>query len=277
VLALGWVASCRNFSEGPAHPQGVAGEPAAGDEAGGTEMVGGAGARGDGDAVLSVTNGLLLWLRADRGITLDKGSVVEWKDQSPNHLDATRIDSAPPPTFKPIELAGQPGVSFDGATQQHLALPQLGGDFKQGLSVFALLQRDDALNACEAVLSASNGVEMDDITLAVRMNAAHYEVADQFIDDANHELPSHAPKIVRVLQPAGGVTYVSIDGQAAGEAQLLRPVTIDRKDVFLGHSLYADCGDFNGTVGEILLYDRELDPTEVDDVDAYLRKHWGKE
>jgi hypothetical protein len=162
-------------------------------------------------------------------------------------------------------------VKFDG---QQLLLPSLGADFELGLSMFVLLQRDEEDVGCKAVFSASNGVEVDDITLGIEANAVLWEVADKYINDASHVLASHAPKILRVLQPPTGVTHVSIDGEPSGEAPLLYPKTTVRKDVRLGHSLYTDCYDLRGTIGEILLYNRELAASEVSDVQAYLQERW---
>jgi hypothetical protein len=54
--------------------------------------------------------GLLLWLRADRGVELDAAGLVErWADQSGNHFDAVQSD----PERRPSVTSGSHGASLD--------------------------------------------------------------------------------------------------------------------------------------------------------------------
>jgi len=46
----------------------------------------------------AVAEGLLLWLRADLGVTESSGAISEWSDQSGNQLHARQVEAARQPT-----------------------------------------------------------------------------------------------------------------------------------------------------------------------------------
>ena len=50
--------------------------------------------------VLTVTNGLQLWLKADAGVTTNAaGGVTQWTDQSPNGNNAVQTSDVSAPQF----------------------------------------------------------------------------------------------------------------------------------------------------------------------------------
>jgi len=58
--------------------------------------------------------GLVLWLRADLGITLNGGNVSAWADQSGNGNHATQGTAANQPLYVSSGINGRPTVRFDG-------------------------------------------------------------------------------------------------------------------------------------------------------------------
>ena len=63
------------------------------------------------------TNGMLLWLRADAGIT--KGStnlVSSWGDQSGSGNDAKQSDPAAQPLWVTNSINGRPSLKFNGSS-----------------------------------------------------------------------------------------------------------------------------------------------------------------
>jgi hypothetical protein len=74
------------------------------------------GARAQQIPTAPATNNLVLWMRADTGVTADaSGAVSLWEDQSPNGFDAAQIEAASMPKFVTNSVNGKPVIHFDGA------------------------------------------------------------------------------------------------------------------------------------------------------------------
>src|SRR5690349_12038781 len=84
----------------------------------------------------AVADGLLLWVRADLGVTQSNGAVSEWLDQSGNQLHARQPDTARQPTLAEMGIGGHPTVVFNG--EDFLSLPSGFADFSHGGSFFAV-------------------------------------------------------------------------------------------------------------------------------------------
>src|SRR2546429_112952 len=67
--------------------------------------------------VLTVTNGLQLWLKADAGVTTNAaGGVTQWTGQSPNGNNAVQASDVSAPQFVAGAQNGKPALRFDGIT-----------------------------------------------------------------------------------------------------------------------------------------------------------------
>src|SRR5574341_431053 len=58
---------------------------------------------------------MLLWLRADEGVSQQSGRVSRWDDQSPSKQHAVQDVASTQPTFLGDGFNGEPAVLFDGA------------------------------------------------------------------------------------------------------------------------------------------------------------------
>ncbi len=76
----------------------------------------------------------MLWLRADIGVTSNKGNVTTWQDQSPQGNNANSLSSANSPQFNPSAVNGLPSVNFNG-TSNYLNMPSGFSNFN-GCSIF---------------------------------------------------------------------------------------------------------------------------------------------
>lgn len=61
-------------------------------------------------------SGCQLWLRANRGVTLNGATVSAWADQSGNGNNATQGTAANQPTYGSATFAGFPALDFDGVS-----------------------------------------------------------------------------------------------------------------------------------------------------------------
>jgi hypothetical protein len=217
------------------------------------------------------TQGLLLWLRADRGVTLEEGRVSEWADQSAQRASAFQQM----PELRPRLSSGagfdRPTLEFDG-TDDYLSLPAGFADFSAGATLFGVFEAS-ALSSCAAAIELSNGREQDDISLGQYMGRIYYEAFQ--LNVFGDSLPvGVAWEVTAVHQPTqlaelrrNGTTNTMFSG-------FLLPATITRAQNFIGRSLYDGCAPFGGRIAELLVYQRALSPAEVAAIEATLQARW---
>ena len=217
------------------------------------------------------TQGLLLWLRADRGVTLESGFVTRWADQSANHSDAVAVSVDTRPELVSAGIGNRPSLKFDGA-DDFLQMPAGFSDFSRGLSVFASVERATA-DPCSAVLELSNGSEIDDISFGQFQNQLLYEVYDY---SASHGvLPLATPLLLAIVHRPDLTYEARQNRKMIGEGSQPLPASITREQNFVGKTLYGNCGLFPGMITELIVYDRSLSDSEVLAVEASMSAHAG--
>jgi hypothetical protein len=216
-----------------------------------------------------VADGLLLWLRADLGVTTSNSAVSEWADQSGNHLDARQVDPSRQPTWTATGVAGRPTVVFNA--EDFLSLPSGFADFSRGVSLFAVAVVTEAAT-CVDIIHLSNGPEFDDIALG-RHNAREvYEVLEGVLTGADFSLGR--AHVLSVVHDTDLSVSMRIDGGGRTGGTFDLPRTAMRTSNVIGRSLYADCGSVHGGVTEVLLYRRALDDAERVRVETQLQNRW---
>ncbi len=259
---------------------GAAGHGASGGTASGTggsagsaATAGSAGAGGDGPVEPDIPkDGLELWLRADKGIEGDGGRVTTWRDSSSHGRDASQTASNYRPRLVEGALGGKPAVVFDGE-DDFLKLEALSVDFSAGVSIFVAIQQA-AVDTCQSYFEASNGPEIDDLHFGTYRNALLFEVSSPYVNDVNYPLLVDAPQVAVGLLDTASLVHLRSNGNGAGEGAAEIPLETIREQVFIGKTLYADCGILKGTIGEILLYSRQVNDEELLQIEGYLQDKW---
>jgi len=236
---------------------------------------GSGGVSGGGGSLIEPTlpSGLLLWLRADRGIQQKDGHVQVWLDQSDNHANATATGLARP-TYLADGFNGRPTLDFDGQ-EQFLKFAEGFGDFSKGLAGFIVAK--PTTTACESMLEFSNGSEIDDIALGMYEDKWAYEVAASVlhVGTINHD----AFSIYAANHRPAGASELRINGGVLDTLEMPLPVLPEsgvRSNNFVGHTLYgSDCQYFTGQISEIIVYSRALTNPELSVIEKYLDAHWG--
>jgi hypothetical protein len=127
---------------------------------------------------------------------------------------------------------------------------------------------------CQPFFTAQNGNDIDDIQLGSYKSAVNFEIAGEQLNDLGHPLSTGTPYVLGAVQAMSGAARVTIDGQPAGNGQMLLPKNVTRTDVFVGYALYGTCPSLTSSVGEVLIYNRGLSDPELDSVHAYLKARW---
>lgn len=232
----------------------------------------------DGGPPAIPTDGLVLWLRADVGVTLTSGVVSAWADQSPSHTDATQELQRSQPVLLAEGISGHPAILFDGADD----FLQIGKGFVQdtrNITIFTIAQATST-DTCSAIFEASNGPEIDDISLGTDNGNLNYEIFDSNNEDVG--FPAGVPEIFGVTHadtdPDSGdadpVTFFR-NGSFASMTTMPAPVKLKRDAAFIGKTLYGGCSTFVGRIGELIVYDRAFSSEELVGVESYLQKKFG--
>jgi len=230
-----------------------------------------ADAHAEADAApgLPVTRDLFLWLRADIGVTEERGAVSNWADQSGNHLDARQPDTSRQPTWVGAGLSGRPVLVFDG--EDFLSLPDGFADFSLGVSVFVVVIADRP-ETCVDILHLSNGAEIDDIAVGRHDGQGQYEVYTDTV--RTNDFPLDTPQLVSVVHAPDSNVTLRRNAEPFATANFALPATITRLSNVVGRSLYANCTSWNGGISEVILYRRALATDERNRVENYLRTQW---
>ena len=223
-------------------------------------------------------DGLALWFKSDAGVKVEGGVVVEWTDQSANHIKAKPDDPAEAPKLASSNDVPMPVVLFDGEND-HLHLPTVKLDFSQGLSIFAVAGRNQA-SECSGIVELTTGdPEMDDISLDSLNNSYQFEVVGDTIVADTDAFPQDKLQLLEVtLAPAAapekGLSELFVNGHSSGGGKVQTPLPVERSNNSIGDSAYTTCYPFPGGIGEIMLYNRKLFAEERTAVEAYLQEKW---
>jgi hypothetical protein len=250
---------------------GVAGK---GGTRGGIDGVPGCTGGTDGGGVPIPTAGLVLWLKADAGVTAAGALVTEWRDQSGNNHHATQAQAAAQPSVASQWRAGKPAIRFDGA-QDFFGLPPMRfGDFSQGVSLFVVADTTGSSN-CMPFIQFSNGDEADDVTFYRDPNGGlTYEVEDTFAVCQNPVFPLLTPLAAAVVQAASGAATVYVGNQSCTTETIDPPASVTRNNVSIGRAPYPECSTFAGNIAELLVYRRAVSDLERSSISSYLAARW---
>jgi hypothetical protein len=238
---------------------------------------GNAGAAGGVDQPLIPQLGLALWLRADLGVQQLGGLVQTWQDQSGNQMNAAQTGANVRPQYLATGLNGLPTLKFDGQSN-FLKLPDGFADFSHGLAGFMVAH--PTASDCSSAVELSNGSEIEDIAFGLWQNKWTYEVEVPYIQNGNVDLlaptlyaVNHRPAVAMVNAAAD----LRINGSLLQAMDMPLPSVPDskaRQNNFIGHTLYSGCNYFEGTISEIILYQRVMTANEVKAIESYLSQHW---
>jgi len=216
--------------------------------------------------------GLLVWLRADRGVQQRDGHVQAWQDQSGNRNNASQAGVSLRPSYLATGFNGQPTLEFDGQGQ-FLKFADGFGDFSEGLT--AVLVAKPTQSDCSSMVEFSNGSEVDDIAFSMWQNKWMYEVGESYIQTGSVDTERFS--LYAVKHPPAGASALRIGGSVLDTDEIplpVVPVSGIRVNNFVGHTLYGSCAYFEGQISEVILYSRSLEESELSAIEAYLNARW---
>ncbi len=225
------------------------------------------------------SDGLVLGLSArDLAVDLADGDAVpEWR----NVTGGPAVDASAPgfaPTFVADGINGEPAVRFDGV-DDYLDIEAGFDDFTAGGSIF-VVARPAALQSGFKFLSLGNGAGAQNIVLGRAGNTPGLQYFTTATNGAfgffnTADALTVGETVVMSAVQSGGIVDQSVgatvraNGETVGSGNVFVPPVTTRATNFIGKSYWPE-GIFEGDISEVLVYNRELTPTEQAAVETYL-------
>jgi len=216
------------------------------------------------------SNGLLLWLDAadESTITKDGGDFVSlWEDKSGNGNDASQSNASYKPKWYSTLFNGKPCLDFDG-TNDWLDLTGMTNSASD-YTVFLVLRND--------VTSGTYRYIWDNHTYrlvlaqvgSVSGKVGYSEPSDgwQNVDDAQ----AGNQYLMYLLEDPVGKLYRN--GIQIGTDKDYTKTGVD-EEVVIGTSHVMTGSYFNGTLSEIIIYNRALNSSEIAQVESHINEKW---
>jgi len=239
---------------------------------------------GGGPGGVGTTDGLSslgLWLRADLGVfsdvagtttAVDGGAVANWTDQSGRGNTVTQSTVANQPTFTAVGTGnGQPTIDFSPALEYLATNTSLAGGMS-GRSVFIVNEANTNGNVGVLTLS-DDGSGSGSRYIITAETGVRVSGGNRIFDTG---LPS-APNILAVRNPVNGFTSdieAFIDGSSLNEASLGN-TQLDINDTELLVGAHTNSSDFSGTIGEMAVYETELNDAQRIVIENALASKYG--
>lgn len=217
--------------------------------------------------------GLLLWLEADMGITLNGSTVSAWADQSGQGNHATQATGGIQPEFIASAINSKPVVRF--ASTKSLSITGSGASLKAlhsgtGVTYITLFKRNDALTTNNTLLCTNNATGANVGVFYTQRSGR----VDGFISNGvdaviNAQLTYDATSygiFVSKYQTQSGDDYYSRknNGSYTQYAELLTPSSANSTfNVFIGNTPTAQGLGLNGDIVGKLIYNSFLSDANI--------------
>lgn len=239
------------------------------------------------DALPPITAGLVGWYHA-ASLPSTSGKVASWPNSAPpssappsrSSSAAVQLDPASQPTYIARGIGGQPSISFDGVktwlSAGNLNVPAL-------KTVFVVVGvKNEGGNCCNGIATlwnASRGIDMGESTngIAVKQGGASIVTVLDWPgenDEGTVPVQNDAAVLAATFADASAVLYTNgcLDVTSAGaHGASSTNISFGLRASDMEHAVGRY---FKGTVGEVLVYDRPFNSTELQATSAHLANMW---
>ena len=236
----------------------------------------------DGDQELEVRDRLKLWLRADKGLTLDdQGRVMFWRDQANPDDPAPQVASQADPRYRPqvqVQKAfgGQPAIYFNGQRKFLQVARQIATDNRTNLLTLIAVVADHSTDGGHREI-LSNWRAADRTTSSLYLGTTgqgQVRFSDQFTNAGTLQEPSQPSILTAINSTTDATTYQN--RHLLQQQQNFRNVDFHAPYV-LGTQGNSGSEYWHGDIAELLVYDRALGETECESVWSYLGSRYSLE
>ena len=233
------------------------------------------------------TNGLNIWLNADRGVTLggdDGNSVLSWDSQGSENVTFTAEEESAPKLS--TNENGVPSLLFDGASSMSFDGVNFNG--KSELTMIVVSHYTG-----EAVTNPSNNWTSGDQHAAFYVGeaggwgglfvspyhdwtSARFGSGQQFCNIKYYDRDEIDRSAVTIAVKDGTTEKLYVDGVLGTTKENTGAQTANiGTTMYVGKSIVTNADSFfKGTISEILIYDRALSDAEIEQVNTYLTQKY---
>lgn len=227
-------------------------------------------------AQLPVAPGIFAWYKGDSGIVQDgTGKISGWKDSSVYHHDLSQTTTAAQPSIITDPETGKPVLHFDGSDSMDStdSVASLGD-----LTIVTVASNPNPTPTLVANYLVSLGSAS---TLNLDARTLFYYFGNQaFGADISHLYSSGTvanttaltTSAVTFLYSTGSIHFYK-DGVAnsPNATKIMNPL---QNGITIGKTLYSSGHNWNGNIAEVLIYNRELTPTEIGQIQTYVNNKY---
>lgn len=218
-----------------------------------------------------VMTGLIGWWDASdaASITSAANAVSQWNDKSGNNNHATWVNNSWPSTVVPAAINGKAAMdSHPGALQTPIA------STLKPITIVAAV-KTGAVNTNLSLIGVNNGVVVSgtfswDVNNGV-MRLLRAGVA--LIGQATSAYTATTPAVLGLNYSSGDVWEHYRDGVQVGTGT--QAGTFVNGGMSIGTQVGPNAANYDGLIGELVIYNRVLTTPERQQVEAYLKTKWG--
>ncbi len=223
------------------------------------------------------TTGLVVWLRADAGVTVDaSGNVSNWTDLSGTSHHASQSTASARPHLNATALNGAPGVTFNGSSN-FLSIPTALSSFGAGVTMLVVAKPTAVINY-NRILDFGNGQGVNNLILCRKgttntINWIAFTPSGSTTLDGTDLLTLSQYKLFAGAQNAAAA-QLFVNGALAASGSGAAPANVALSSNLIGKSNWSGDPLFQGEIAEILVYSRLLSESERQQVENYLNQKY---
>jgi prepilin-type N-terminal cleavage/methylation domain-containing protein len=232
---------------------------------------------------VSRTRDLVLWLDATADGTVlnsankqvaDNESVAQWKDSNPNSIDGFFLTGVAP-QYNANKTSGLPSIFFSGSS--YLKLSNKFDNFAGEYTIYLIYQ--PAVLSNSVIMEKRSTAQTGAYPYKLELDATNlvYKLSDSngSISSSSTKKPSAGKiNLIRLSRSTSGVLTISVDDVSASGVANATSV-VNSSELMIGALNATTIANYiNGRIGELIIFDRDLNPVEKSDIEKYLYKKW---
>ncbi len=232
-------------------------------------------AAGEGPDGVDNTTNLILWLKADAGVTVNGMAVSAWNDQSGKNNHVIQGTPANQPDYQTNALNGRPVLTFGGLNDRLLGADDAAFDFNTGnLSWFIVAKPAETTLATTVFSTLGNNNLTTAPGMAGGFNALRQPYARYSGSAIVTQTKSLATWVIIGTSRSGGSAYLYNNGQ-----QVVGPITaaenVNGGAIVVGAARPGGLDSFNGYIAEIIVFNKAVSTAERILIENYLSAKYG--
>ena len=222
---------------------------------------------------------LVLWLDATAdGASLTSADkqgvegddVAKWKDSNPNST-AGFVFTGTAPKYNATKVSGLPGISFDSASSNYLKLTSKFDNSPVDYTIYLVYQ---PLNtSASVIMEKRNAAQGASFPYKLEIESGFYKFSDSVGSVVGVKKPSVGKvNLIRLSRSIGGALTIAVDDvTTAGSGG----TAVNSEELIIGAKNATTIGNFiKGRIGELIIFERDLNTSEEVDIEKYLNKKW---